>query len=142
MSACTVSVECCVIGAACSAMQARWEALMPQCLYWVAVHSSCTRVMHKTGSHPALLRWLQKHLKGLRHAAEAFHAFLKSSRSGHCSSVLKSARRSVVTSLRAGDQAGSLPVYALAGFNIQQSCVSVQRNCVDHGQVATSFQSR
>lgn len=28
MSACTVSVECCVTGAACSAMQARWEALM------------------------------------------------------------------------------------------------------------------
>ena len=43
MSACTAFVGCCATAAACS-MQAKWKALMPQCLYWVAVHSSCTRL--------------------------------------------------------------------------------------------------
>ena len=40
-------------------------------------------------------------LQGLRHAAEAFHLFLKSSSSGHRSSALKSAHGFVMTSLRA-----------------------------------------
>jgi hypothetical protein len=40
-------------------------------------------------------------MQGIRHAAEAFHLFLKSNSTGHSSYALKSARRSVVTSPRA-----------------------------------------
>ncbi|DBB02296.1 TPA: hypothetical protein ACH3X3_011312 [Trebouxia sp. C0006] len=67
----------------------------------VLVLGGCALIMHKTGSYPALLRWLQKYIKGIRQAAEAFHVFLKSNCSAHRSCALKDARSSVVLSLRA-----------------------------------------